>query len=152
MNVTEPNKKISANIQEYGWHCLHIFPTQESIEHESFSYSIGFAETFGAPEVLIFGLSNEKSHALLNECAKLLRSGHVFQAGAPDDSVLAGGFKVVFKSVQIKYFDEYLGLAVRYYSSKPFQAMVMFMPDKNNVFPWEQSYVGVPANEPLSIV
>ena len=152
MNISEQNIQISENIQKYGWHCLHILPTQESIKHEKFSYTIGFTETFGAPEVLVFGLSSEKGHALLNECAQLLRSGHILRSDFPDDSVLAGGYKVMFKTVQSKYFDEYLGSAVRYYASKPFQAMVMFLPDKNNVLPGEGSYVGASADEPLSIV
>ena len=101
---------------------------------------------------MVFGLNREKSHALLNECAQLLRGDHKFCAGAKDGSVLSGSYNVVLKPVKVQYFNEYLGTAVRYFEAKPFQAMVMFLPDKNNLFPWEDSYNGQPADEPLKIV
>ena len=92
------------------------------------------------------------SHALLDECAQALRSGHIFREDALDDSVLSGGYKVMFKQVKARHFNEYLGTAVRYYGSKPFKAMVMFLPDKNNALPWEDSYDGMAADEPVGIV
>lgn len=144
------NQKIERNIQAYGWHCLHVFPTEEG--EDAFSYSIGFAETCNAPEVLVFGLAREKAHALLNACAQLLKSGHVIQADVEDANVLAGDYKVVFKSVRPECFDEYLGTASRYYDDKPFHAVVMFLPDKQHRFPWQPGYDGMPAREPLSIV
>jgi len=150
MNNLEENNKIAANIHEYGWHCLHIFPTTD--DHEQFSYTIGFTESYGSPEIMVFGLNREKSHALLNECAQLLRSGHKFCAGVKDNSVLSGSYDVVFKPVHVQYFNEYLGTAVRYFEEKPFEAMVMFLPDKNNLFPWEHAYIGQSADEPLKIV
>ncbi len=152
MSIAEQNQKIAEHIEEYGWHCLHILPTQEKNDHEQFSYSIGFSETYNAPEILVFGLSREKSHALLNECAQLLHDGHIFRADIPDGSVLSGSYKVVFKPVKKECFDQYLGTAVRYFGTKPFDAMVMFLPDKNNRFPWESSYCDVPTDESLSIV
>ena len=150
MNNLEENNKIAANIQEYGWHCLHVFPTTD--EHEQFSYTIGFTESFGAPEIMLFGLNREKSHALLNECAQLLRGGHKFCADVKDGSVLSGSYNIVLKPVKVQYFNEYLGTAVRYFETKPFEAMVMFLPDKNNLFPWEHAYIGQAADEPLKIV
>ena len=106
-DLATQNQRISDNIREYGWHCLHVFPTKEG--QDKFSYSIGFGESYGSPEVLIFGLEREKAHALLNECAHLLKGGHIIVPGVEDGSVLAGDYKVVFKSVRPDRFGEYLG-------------------------------------------
>ncbi len=138
------------NIREYGWHCLHVFPTKE--DQDRFSYSIGFGESYGAPEVLIFGLEREKAHALLNECAHLVKGGHIIRPGAEDDDVLAGDYKVVFRSVRPDCFGEYLGTAVRYYQGRPFSAVVMFLPDRQHRFPWQPGYEDIPADEALAIV
>ena len=149
-DLATQNQRISDNIREYGWHCLHVFPTKEG--QDKFSYSIGFGKSYGSPEVLIFGLEREKAHALLNECAHLLKGGHIIVPGVEDGSVLAGDYKVVFKSVRPDRFGEYLGTAVRYYKDKPFSAVVMFLPDRQHRFPWHQGYDYIPAGEPLAIV
>jgi len=144
------NQEIADNIRKYGWHCLRVFPTE--VGQDKFSYSIGFAESYGAPEVLIFGLERSKAHALLNECANLLKAGHVIQPGVEDSNVLAGGYNVVFKPVRSDCFGEYLGTAGRYYQDKPFKAVVMFIPDRDHRFPWQAGYDYLPADEPLAIV
>lgn len=149
-SFTEQNRRIADNIREYGWHCLHVFPTGG--DQDNFSYSIGFAESYRAPEVLIFGLEREKAHVLLNECANLLKGGHAIVPDSEDAEVLAGGYKVVFKSVNPGFFDEYLGTASRYYRDKPFNAVVMFLPDREHRFPWQPGYDGIAADEPLAIV
>ena len=149
-NIADQNQKISDNIRKYGWHCLHVFPTEEG--QGSFSYSIGFAETYGAPEVLIFGRERESAHGLLNECANLLKAGHVIQPDVEDPDVLSGGYNVIFKSVRADCFGEYLGTARRYYRGKPFTAVVMFIPDREHRFPWQAGYDYIPADESLAIV
>lgn len=149
-DIATQNQKIASHIHEYGWHCLHVFPTE--MGGDKFSYTIGFEESYGAPEVLVFGLEREKAHALLNECAKLLKSGHTIRPCEEDGNVLAGDYKVVFMPVRLDKFGEYLGTALRYYEDKPFSAVVMFLPDLHHRFPWQQGYDYIPAGEPLSIV
>lgn len=150
LDVAAQNRGIADNIRNYGWHCLHVFPTEE--DQDKFSYSIGFAESYGAPEILIFGLERDKAHALLNECANLLKAGHVIQTDVEDSNVLAGGYNVVFKPVRSDCFGEYLGTAGRYYQDRPFKAVVMFIPDRDHRFPWQAGYDDIPADESLAIV
>lgn len=149
-NLAAQNQKIADNIGKYGWHCLHVSPSEEG--QDRFSYSIGFGETYGAPEVLIFGRDRDNAHSLLNECADLLKAGHVIQPDVEDSNVLAGGYNVIFKSVRADCFGEYLGTARRYYQGKPFKAVVMFIPDREHRFPWQTGYDYIPADESLAIV
>ena len=149
-NRRRQNRKIAENIGAHGWHCLHVFPVRE--DQQKFSYSIGFAESYGAPEVMIFGCEPEKAHALLTECAHLLKGGHVIRPNVEDANVLSGDYKVIFKPVRAECFGAYLGTALRYYRPKSFGAVVMFFPDRDHRFPWQPGYDYIPADESLTIV
>ncbi len=144
------NQKIADHIQEYGWHCLHVAPCEG--DEEPFSYSIGFAESYGAPQVLVFGLSREKAHGLLNGCASALQKGHAIIPDVEDPQLLSGGYKVIFKSVRPEFFYEYLGTAQRFYGDKPCRAVVMFLPDREHRFPWQTGYSYIRMDEALTIV
>lgn len=144
------NQRILDNIRSHGWHCLHVFPTKD--DQDRFTYSIGFSESYSAPEIVIFGVSREKAQAALNECAWLLRNGHAIRTDVEDGNVLAGGYHVIFKSIRPEYFGEYLGTAVRYYQDRPFDAVVMFFPDREHRFPWDEGYDYIPMDEALAIV
>jgi hypothetical protein len=149
-DLAAQNKRISDNIREFGWHCLHVFPTEDS--HGKFSYSIGFGESYGSPEVLIFGFEREKAHDLLNACAEMLQDGHTIRNSVENPNVLKGSYNVVFRPVRSTCFGEYLGTALRYYQDRPFGAVVMFLPDREHRFPWQSGYDYISADESLAIV
>lgn len=146
-----PTDVIAQHIRKYGWHCLHVHPTEGDDEALKFSYSIGFTESFSQPEILIFGLSRDKAHALLSECASLLSSGTAFEPDVEDDRVLDNGYKVVFRPVLASRFGEYLGTARRYFGARSFSAIVMYLPDREGKFPWQSDYAGMDVDEALSI-
>ena len=143
------NQTIAGHIRDYGWHCLHVWPDEEG--QDAFTYSIGFAESFGAPEVLVFGLPRDTAHAVLGVCADLLRAGHAIQPGVEVGEVLDGGYRVVFWPLRDEWRGEYLGTAERHYGDVPFGAVVMFLPDREHRFPWQDGYAGPPADEALAV-
>jgi hypothetical protein len=147
---SEFHQRIADNIQAHGWHCLHIASEDES--ESPFSYSIGFFETFGAPEVFLFNLEPRKAHSILAVCADILREGGELRANEPDPRVLKGGYKVVFRALREDCFGEYAGTAMRHYGDKPFPALVMFLPDSHGRYPWDPGYDYIPADEALSVV
>jgi hypothetical protein len=149
-SVESERERIARNIGQYGWHCVHVLPNEES--QQQFTYTIGFSESFSQPEVMVFGVPREKAHALLAACADVLKGGDSLEPGIADDRILSGGDSVMFKTVRPAAFPEYLGTAMRYYGSKPFDATVMFLPDANHCFPWEPGYAYIDASEPQSIV
>lgn len=144
------NKQVAENILRCGWHCLHIAPCKDG--EAPFTYSIGFTETFGAPEVLVFGLPAEKAHSLLNACASALKGGHAITPDVENPKILSGGYKVIFRRVRPECFGEYLGVAGRYYQGGPFGAVVMFLPDSEHRFPWQAGYSYIRVDEALAIV
>ena len=146
----EFDKRIADNIREYGWHCLHIASTEE--DETPFTYTIGLFETYSGPEIFIFNVEPKKAHAVLNVCAQVLREGGTIEPEVPDDRILAGGYKVIFRPLRHELFDEYAGTAVRHYGHSTFPAYVMFFPDAAGRFPWESGYDYIPADEAMSVV
>jgi hypothetical protein len=101
---------------------------------------------------MVFGMPRDRAHELLNECAAILRAGETIAVEVEDGRVLASNYKVVFKTVRPSAIPEYLGTARRYYGDRPFDAVVMFLPDRNHRFPWNPDYDYADAHEALSIV
>ncbi len=149
MKDKNPDAKVRADIARYGWHCLNVWP-QQGDERPGFSYTIGLSESYGHPEIMIFGLG-DKAHGILAECANLVMKGTRFVPDEPSPDVLDGGYWVVFKPVRKDCFPEYLGTALRYYGKTPFEAFVLFWPDKAHRFPWEHAGQSLQA-EALSVV
>lgn len=130
------DKKVADDVDKYGWHCLHISPRQGE-EGASFSYTIGLVASYGHPELMIFGLGREKSHGVLSECVAMIKGGRRFTVDEPVTDVLARDLPVVFKSIRKECFSEYLGIAIRYYDHRDFEAYVLFWPDAESRFVWE---------------
>jgi hypothetical protein len=53
------------NIDVHGWFALHVFDP-EGLEPQ-FSYSVGFTQTLGTPEFVVFGLPKDLRHNILWE-------------------------------------------------------------------------------------
>jgi Domain of unknown function (DUF4262) len=146
----DPLAKTRADVEKYGWHCLHVAP-RVGESGANFTYTIGLFETYGHPEIMIFGLGRESAHGVLRECADMIKAGTRFPVGQPVQDVLSGDFPVIFKAVKLEHYDEYLGTAMRYYGEKPFEAWVLFWPDKDYKFAWESEKLPS-QEEALSVV
>jgi hypothetical protein len=144
------DKKVADDIQQYGWHCLSVAP-RVGEEGASFTYTIGLAASFKHPELMIFGLADDKSHTILCECVNMIKGGTCFPTNEPVSDVVAGDIKVIFKPIRKDRFGEYLGTAIRYYGHRNFDAYVLFWPDKENHFVWESSNLSL-QEEALNVV
>ena len=144
------DEKVASDIQEYGWHCLHVAP-RVGEEGATFTYTIGLVPSYHHAELMIFGLGTEKSHQILFECVEMIKSGTQFPINERVSDVLAREFDVMFKPIRKECFGQYLGTAVRHYGHKDFGAYVLFWPDKENRFVWESSELSSQA-EALHVV
>lgn len=134
--MKRPDSKIADHIRDYGWHCLHVSP-RVGETGASFTYTVGLHASYDHPELMIFGLDRDKSHAILTTCVDMIRSGTRFPTNEPVGNVLARDFKVMFRRVHPQHFGEYLGTAIRHYGHRNFGAFVLFWPDKEHRFVWE---------------
>ena len=128
------SEAIAARIEKHGWHAMHVFDAQG--RRPAFSYSIGFEQTFGHPEIVVFGLRREVAQTILSDIAGDLANGVRFEPYERLGNVLGPDLEVQFRPVREQAFAEYLGRAVQFYG-KPFRAWVMIWPDKEGRLPGE---------------
>ena len=104
----------------------------------SYVYSVGIGKSFGAPEVIVFALSAEMSHFVINEYITRVKEGEQFQ-----HRQLAGGFlrdfECLFIEVHTRYFEKYMAWCEDFYGGGNFRALQMIIPTTEGLWPWENN-------------
>lgn len=125
-------QKVLDDIQKFGWHCMHVFGDEE---HEPFSYTIGLFQTYGQPELLIYGLPREVAHAVLTIAAEAAAKDKPFDLNEPTYEFLEG-YACVFVPVPLAEYPEHVGFARWYYEGDKFPVQQIVWPSKSRHFPW----------------
>lgn len=128
-------KKLLDDVDEYGLHIVHV---PEENDGAGFSYSVGLWHNFEQPEVIVFGLSTEVAHELLNLLADEADEGARFTAGTRHDGLLHG-YPVRFVEVPKEVYADYLGFATWAYEGGDFAAVQLVWPDKQGRWPWDET-------------
>ena len=115
---------------------MHVYP-HAGEDGVGFTYTIGLWQTFGHPEIAVFGLARDTSHKILSDCVDTIRVAGRYPLETPVIDVVANGIPVIFKAVRPDRLENCFGTAMRYYSGKSFEAVVLFWPNKQEVFPWD---------------
>jgi hypothetical protein len=145
-------EKIAKAIQSHGWLCQHVTPMPWEKGKLGFSYTIGLFEKFKQPEIMVIGYEQDLSYRFLRSCYELVSKGQNIVPDVRTKEVLANDYDVVFKNIRKELYPEQLGIAVNYYGHTDFPALVIFWPDKNNLFPWEAGYDDISQEQELSLV
>jgi hypothetical protein len=150
--MLEPDEqKVVQDIETHGWHGVHV-PTDE--HGPGFVYSAGLGDTFGAPELIVFGLRHEVMHNMVWQVTHQLKEGRRIEANA-EFSELIADFSCVMRPVHPSWNREYFGYALWYYHYRgrlhQFKAFQIFWPGKlDGLFPWDGGAdVSVMAAQPL---
>src|ERR1700722_15387814 len=59
-------RQLISNVNDFGWHAVNVI---EDDGHPPWSYTIGFYETWGFPELIIIGRSRATAHHILETIA-----------------------------------------------------------------------------------
>lgn len=103
----------------------------------NFSYSTGAYESYGAPELIIFGLSSKMQHWMINEFYNRLQKGEQFVPGAEVSGFLEG-YPVVFIEAGERAARDYMNFTRWYYEGEPFPVWQLVWPGVNSrKFPWD---------------
>lgn len=113
-----------------------------------FAYSLGAWESFGAPELIVFGLRRDVGSDMISHVMALHRQGLRFQTGVPVTGVLRDNIPVYFLEVDPAHVRAFAHFADWYYEGEPFPLRQMVWPDRNGKFPWEAGYSGHPKWQP----
>jgi hypothetical protein len=139
-------QKLLDNIRKFGWHCMQISGDDE---HEAFSYTVGLFQTYGHPELLIYGLPPEIAHAVLTIVADAAANGQALNLGEPTDALLEG-YSCVFVSVPLIEYPEHFGFARWYYEGDGFPVEQVVWPSRAGLFPWHpEAAVEFRAKQPV---
>ena len=105
----------------------------------AFAYSLGLYESFGHPEIIIFGLDLDTMHQLINDAGERIRKGESFEDGQEDDQLL-DNYRCAFQTVNVKHYERLFGFTGWYYKGWNFPAVQLVWPDMHNRFPWDVSF------------
>ncbi len=128
--------KTKSNIEKFGLQVITVSSTDYS---PSFAYSIGLYRTYQHPEIICFGLSNDLVHVIINDVADLIRKGEKFEPSINYDNIFKES-RAEFLEVDERNIDDYFAAAINFYDSIKFPALQLVWTDRNNKFPWEESF------------
>ncbi|MFN4097896.1 MAG: DUF4262 domain-containing protein [Sphingomonas sp.] len=131
---------ILSNVEKHGCQVNCIFDPDGS--EPSFCYSIGFADTVGQPEVIVFGLDQAVMNFMVNETLRQCRAGLALADGVRVSGLL-GGFDCVVREVSpenlvIDYFNSAMWFH-RYRTGRDMERAVQIVwPGAvDGLFPWD---------------
>jgi hypothetical protein len=125
-----------ANVERVGWHIVGIDADGEG---PGYAFSVGLFHTLQHPEIIIFGLPNERVAELINIIGIQVQGGARFNAGDQSNDIV-DGFPVAFTDVPKNVYKEYVGYALWFYKSFDFPVLQCVWPDKSGLFPWQEGY------------
>lgn len=137
------DQELVDNVQEHGFHSMGV---HADTEVPGFRYSIGFWETLGSPEVIIFGLDLKLMHNMLWEMFRQIKSGARLADGARW-SELIEGFDCISRPVHPSQMREHFGYALWYrryrkQNVQDLQAYQLFWPGRQQgLYPWDPDCV-----------
>jgi len=139
MNLDPSDEKLLADIEEHGFHALHILAEGDL---PAFSFSVGFTETLNAPEVVICGLRRELMHNMLWEAFRQIKAGKTLSDGERWRGLIEG-FDCISRPVHPSWNIEYLGYAIWHHQyrtrSRDVRAFQLFWPGaQQSLLPWQQ--------------
>jgi hypothetical protein len=133
-------KDAIEKIETYGWMVMNI---KDEPGKSGWSYTIGMYETYGHPEIIIFGMSVDSRHSILNWIGKNIKEGKPFAAEQEHDWVLTE-YGCWSKPVQKRWYYSLLGWARWFYQTKDqqdnFPCVQALWPDKHGKYPWDSEY------------
>jgi hypothetical protein len=139
-------QKVLDDVREYGWHAVGI---EEDATGPPFTYSIGFRETYGHPEVLVIGVDPHVGFGILANLADRIRDGDRFEPGRDYPGILEN-YPVRFCEVGQEFYHDYLGYARWFYEGDTFPALQCVLPDRDHHFPWDEGFSpGLQRRQPI---
>ncbi len=129
---TDYEQLVFDNIREHGWHCTSV---GSGDGHPAFSYSIGLFQTYGHPEIVIFGLTSELANSVMWIVARAAERGAPLNLSKPCTGLLED-FSCHFVEVPKAAYENYVFSARWYYQGDEFPLYQIVWPNLDGLFPW----------------
>jgi hypothetical protein len=129
----EPERLIITNISDFGWHGINVV---EDDNHPPWSYTIGFYETWGFPELIILGRSRATAHHILETIALRLEADDRPDLKATTGTLISGA-QCHFLEVAERYYQDHVGFARWFYRKRHFPLYQVVWPNTDGFYPWD---------------
>ena len=125
-------RKINQDMRQYGWHVVGV--PGEPFRHP-LTYSMGFCQTFGQPEMVVVGLPvQDLGPAIINDLGRLMKKGVTFEDGTESDQIFKH-YPCMFRKVDWDCYGRYFGRARMY--DRGFPMLQCVYPDQQGRYPWQ---------------
>ena len=137
----ELRDKLAWMIETNGW-LLEPVPARTASDPPipGYSYTIGFEQTFGFPEVLIVGLKPVHARGLAGLLADLLRGGTQVPVGELFRGLYDGEQRAALLPIDVSALGEMFASATTWYRDEPFRMVQLAWPDRSGWLPWESGF------------
>lgn len=142
-----PAAEMRAAIERQGWFAVHVGDDGNAA---AYSYSIGFEQSCGHPEIVVFGLQPAAVCAIFADLYANLRAGARYEPLERLDTPFGADLEVMFRPVRDQAFRAFLSAGVNYYK-RPFRAWVMLWPDLEGRLPGEAGCRATSQDDALAI-
>ena len=130
--VDELLDKIHADIEKFGWSAIYVYP--DASNPVPFGYTVGMMETYGHPELIVYGLGTEDAHGVLRNAARLIKNGEVLTDGESYKEIVDEPYSIEARS---HHSGPPMNWATKYYDQET-EAIQLVWPDKEGLFPGEE--------------
>lgn len=141
-SVTDPADQTWIDlVARYGHAVVKVADrVDEPTDEPAFAYSIGAYESYGAPELILFGLDGDPSADIINDFMEQYVAGRRFRCGVPELGLVRGDIPMILLETSPTVGLGYATFADWYYEREHFPLWQMFWPARNGCFPWDRTY------------
>lgn len=136
---------IQQRIDRFGWTAIYVGDYHTA---PTWAYSIGFRSSLGAPEIIVFDLTQEDANAIFHEAFNEIRTGKLIirdgELWRPEE-----GWRATWRKVHptrlVNGDDRWLGIAEAFHAilspeQGEFEAYQLVLSDSEHRLPWEAGY------------
>jgi hypothetical protein len=149
--LTALDQKVIDAVRDVGWFCLSVGGDEHT---PCFSYTIGLWESYGTPELIIFGLPPNVVRGMFHNAIEEIRGGKVEFDRARWNTLL-DGYSCESRPFHLAHHEGHLNFANWYRGYRgeegPVEAYQIFWPGVHDrLLPWEDgSHESVGAAQPF---
>lgn len=138
--LSDYESRIIQNVKDFGFHVTSVIDPDGVAA--PFSYSVGFWETAGQPEAIIFGMNSDMGHFALAETLQQCRAGLALRDGQRLEGLLEEyDVTCVARAIDDRHLvPDYFNSALwyhRYRTGAALAAAVQLVWPDEGVWPWD---------------
>ncbi|MFM7536743.1 MAG: DUF4262 domain-containing protein [Acidimicrobiales bacterium] len=137
----EHRDKIAWMIETEGW-AIEPVPARLDMTppQPPYAYTIGIEDSFGFPEIVVFGLKPVAARGLIGLVVDVLRQEVEMPVGELFTGLLDHDLRAVLLPIDLDRYGGLFASAAGWYGEVGFRVVQFVWPDRNGWLPWESGF------------